>query len=262
MTETTITNDVPSGTEQLSEARVQELVDKAEGKAPEKAEEAPKLLAGKYKTTEELEKAYKELESKQGARQNEKAAEAPKEQDPAANVEGLEIPAEAVKQVADAGLDLDGLAKEYAENNGLTQETYAKLASQGLTQDIVDRFIEGEKARAREYSATIKSAVGGEDDYAKLSAWAAKNMTEAEKSAYNAAVSSGDVEQARLAVLGLKQRMTAAVGQDPDLVEGTPSSDNDGFKSDAELIAALRDPRFKKDPAYQEEVKRRAASLI
>ena len=67
-TETVETNLTPDEQDSLRVAEAQE-----QGKEPAPAEEP--LLAGKYKNTEELEKAYKELESKLGEKKEEESAE-------------------------------------------------------------------------------------------------------------------------------------------------------------------------------------------
>ena len=51
------------------------------------------------------------------------------------------------------------------------------------------------------------------------------------------------------------------MGNEPKLMSGkssnTPSSQT--FKSNAEVVAAMRDPRYKTDIAYQHEVQRKLA---
>jgi hypothetical protein len=81
-------------------------------------------------------------------------------------------------------------------------------------------------------------------------------MTDAEKSAYNTAVNSKNLETAKLAVIGLKAKYEAVNGSDPKLVEGKASATGtDGYKSWAEVTTAMSDDRYQKDPAYQNMVK-------
>ena len=58
--------------------------------------------------------------------------------------------------------------------------------------------------------------VGGADAYAEMSNWAAENMSEQEKTAYNTAVNSKDIETAKLAVVGLKAKFEKANGSEPN----------------------------------------------
>ena len=73
-----------------------------------------------------------------------------------------------------------------------------------------------------------------------------------QKTAYDTAVNSKDIETAKLAVVGLKAKFEKANGNEPNLVEGKATvSGQDGYKSWAEVTAAMSDDRYTKDPAYQ-----------
>ena len=90
--------------------------------------------------------------------------------------------------------------------------------------------------------------------------WAADNMTDEEKTAYNSAVNSKDIETAKLAVVGLKAKFEKANGNEPTLVEGKATvSGQDGYKSWAEVTRAMSDARYAKDPAYQALVQEKLA---
>ncbi|CLP71539.1 Uncharacterised protein [Mycobacterium tuberculosis] len=62
-----------------------------------------------------------------------------------------------------------------------------------------------------------------------------------------------------MAILGLKARYDAANGSEPTLLGGNAKASEDVFRSTAELTAAMKDPRYKKDPAYREDVKQKLA---
>ena len=103
--------------------------------------------------------------------------------------------------------------------------------------------------------------VGGADAYTEMSNWAADNMSEEEKTAYNTAVNSKDVETAKLAVVGLKAKFENANGNEPSLVEGKATvTGQGGYKSWAEVTAAMGDDRYQKDPAYQAMVQEKLAN--
>ena len=98
--------------------------------------------------------------------------------------------------------------------------------------------------------------VGGADAYAEMSNWAAENMSDEEKSAYNTAVNSKDIETAKLAVVGLKAKFEKANGNEPNLLEGKATvSGEKGYASWAEVTRDMSDYRYSKDPAYQALVK-------
>ena len=215
----------------------------------------PEGLPEKFNSVEDLAKSYSELEKKLGSNKEE---EAPKEDTPKEEPKNdLEI---AEKAVESAGLNMDNLATEYNEKGELDTKSYEALEKAGIPKDYVNQFIEGQKAIADQQATSIKDMVGGADAYTEMSNWAAENMSEQEKTAYNTAVNSKDIETAKLAVVGLKAKFESANGNEPSLVEGKGTiTGQDGYKSWAEVTAAMGDDRYSKDPAYQAMVQEKLA---
>ena len=213
----------------------------------------PEGLPEKFNSVEDLAKSYSELEKKLGDNK-----EAPKEEAPKTETKNdLDI---AEKAVASAGLNMETLSSEYAEKGELDAKSYDALEKAGIPKDYVNQFIEGQKAIADQQATSIKDMVGGADAYTEMSNWAADNMSEEEKTAYNTAVNSKDVETAKLAVVGLKAKFESANGNEPSLVEGKGTiTGQDGYRSWAEVTAAMGDDRYSKDPAYQAMVQDKLA---
>ena len=207
----------------------------------------PEGLPEKFKSVEDLAKSYQELEKKLGDSQS-KETEVSKDTN-----SNLDI---AEKAVETAGLNMETLASEYAEKGELDEKSYEALEKAGIPKDYVNQFIEGQKAIADQQATSIKNMVGGADAYAEMSNWAAENMSDEEKSAYNTAVNSKDIETAKLAVVGLKAKFEKANGNEPNLLEGKATvSGEKGYASWAEVTRAMSDDRYSKDPAYQALVK-------
>jgi len=207
----------------------------------------PEGLPEKFKSVEDLAKSYQELEKKLGDSQ-------PKETEVSKNDNSdLDI---AEKAVETAGLNMDTLASEYAEKGELDEKSYEALEKAGIPKDYVNQFIEGQKAIADQQASSIKNMVGGSEAYTEMTEWAAENMSDEEKSAYNTAVNSKDIETAKLAVVGLKAKFEKANGNEPNLLEGKGTvSGEKGYASWAEVTRAMGDERYSKDPAYQALVK-------
>jgi len=213
----------------------------------------PEGLPEKFKSVEDLAKSYQELEKKLGDSQP-KETEVSKED----TNSDLDI---AEKAVETAGLNMDTLASEYAEKGELDEKSYEALEKAGIPKDYVNQFIEGQKAIADQQATSIKEMVGGADAYAEMSNWAAENMSEEEKTAYNTAVNSKDLETAKLAVVGLKAKFERANGNEPTLLEGKGTvSGEKGYASWAEVTRAMGDERYSKDPAYQAMVQEKLAN--
>ena len=254
------------------------MVDSVEIKTEETTSEKPveekqstqsvQGLPEKFKSVEDLAKSYSELEKKLGE-------QTPKQEevDPvsATKLKGEEPKVEETKQentleiaedaVENAGLNFDTLAQEYAEKGQLGDESYKALEQSGIPKAYVDQFIAGQKAIGERQTDSVKTTVGGDEAYNEMASWASKNMSEGEKKAYNAAVNSADMDTVKLAVDGLRAKYQAANGTEPSLMQGkaTPVAEQ-GFESWAEVTAAMADPRYSKDPAYQEAVKQKLAN--
>lgn len=151
--------------------------------------------------------------------------------------------------------------QEFAEKGELSAESYAKLEKLGFGKDIVDSYIEGQKARVAAWEAKAHSAVGGKEKFEQMTAWASTGLSPAEIDAFNDAMVSGNEAQMMLAIQGVQAKFSAANGTQPALLGGSKGTDQvAGFRSQAEMTAAMSDPRYKKDPAYRADVEKRVGA--
>ena len=160
------------------------------------------------------------------------------------------------------GLELTAFETEFAETGALSPESYEKLSKAGIPKAMVDQYIAGQQAMATQYQAEAHAQVGGAESYTAMVGWAAANLSDADKAAFNNAVDQGG-SNAKLAIAGLNAQFKAAQGTNPTLLNGfAPSgaSDVSGFRSTAELTTAMRDPRYAKDSAYRKDVEARLAA--
>lgn len=218
----------------------------------------PAWLPEKFKTAEDMAKSYKELETKLGTPKVEAPSAEPAK--PAAGVPQVTTPDAAAKTVQDAGLDMAALSTEYNKDGALSQTTYDALAAKGIPKATVDLYIEGQKARVEQYTNTLAEGVGGRDKLNTLLLWAGTAVDAKEIESINTTLTSGNEALSKTVLAGLQARYVAAVGQDPTLVtgaEGVRGTGPQAFKSSAEVVAAMRDARYKTDPAYRAEVAKR-----
>ena len=215
----------------------------------QQTEERPSWLPEKFKSPEDFAKAYAELEKKQSQAPAQKADEKPDQQ----------TQEEAKKAVEAGGLDFNALEAEYLDG-GLSDDSYSKLEAVGIPRDVVDAYIAGQEAVAAQIRDEVVSEVGGEEAYGEMIAWASQNLSPAEIAAYDNAVDSGDMDVIKLAVEGLKARFERSVGSEPRLLSGGVTNSSEGFRSVEEMKTAMRDPRYRTDPAYRSDVERRVAS--
>ena len=214
------------------------------------------LLAGKYKNAEELEKAYVELQSKLGAKEEdtEEAAEETVEE-PEASEDTEASPAAAL---------ITSASQEYTDKGELTAETMAKF-SQMSSADLVNAYMEIQ-AQVPDDSApvsdlteadinTVKNYAGGDDSYNQIINWAQTNLDTNSQDAFDSIVNSGSVEAIKLAVSGLKAQFDEANGYEGRMLSGkAPQNSGDVFRSQAEVVRAMSDPRYDDDPAYRQDL--------
>lgn len=243
----------------------------SEAPAEDKAAEA-ELLAGKFKTPEDLVKAYKELESKLGNR-----SEEPAEADDGDSVPAMgdsEQPGKGDEEASEDGesasddegskpLDLSTFASEFAETGELSEDSFKALEASGIPREMVDQYIAGVSAIQATRGQELYSAAGGEDSFKALVKWGAANLPAEQRNAFDAAVSKAIVEGDFTTASMMVQAVKAQMGNgEPQLLNTSSQPAADGakpFESQAEMAAAMRNPRYSKDPAYVAEVQRRLA---
>ncbi len=101
----------------------------------------------------------------------------------------------------------------------------------------------------------LQDMAGGEQQYEQMLGWASDNLSEAEIDMYDDVMDSGDPAACFFAVQALMARYGDSTGVDGELLTGkSPSSVAQGFRSQAELVQAMSDPRYESDPAYRSDV--------
>lgn len=152
-------------------------------------------------------------------------------------------------------------SKAFWENGGeLTDEWYTKLADKGYPKELVDEYIAGQKAIGAQSDNSAYELVGGQEAYDKMVEWASTNYDDSQVKAYNDAIDSGDAARRDLAIGALRAAYERANGVMPARRVGGSSPANAGvapFESEAQVTAAMRDPRYREDPAFRAEVERR-----
>jgi hypothetical protein len=203
------------------------------------------LILGKFKTQEDFEKSYQELEQKLHSQ------EPLKQEEVTPNV-GVDI--EAPPEQAET-FDTTSYEEEYAENGSLSEASYENLAKQGYTKEVVDSYISGKAALAEKWVGEVKGLAGGESEYATMTAWATTNMDQGFIDSFNEAVNSKDPNKAKMAVEALKSQYTINNGSNPSLVNGTPAvATGDSYASWPEATVDLNSEKYRRDPAERDRV--------
>ena len=264
------------------------LVEEAEQRDAETLEigeqminEQEQLLAGKYRTTEDLENAYLELQRRQG--QSDDTDDAGEDQ-----VEGYEVDPytedgsvnyESAKEIygdqlgemfQEAEIDPFEMNEYFYKNEGtLSDEMYEDLSTAGLSRDVVDSYLTGIReqagyAPAADYLSdqevdSVHSIAGGAEGYDNLIAWAQQNLSQEEADNFDQVVDTGNKAAVTFAVKALMAQYEDAVGRDSTLLQGKTSR-GEAYRSMAEVVRDMNNPLYDSDESYRDDVRRKLQS--
>lgn len=220
--------------------------------------EQESLLAGKYQNAQELEKAYLELQQQFSSRDS-KADESDRD----SGGQGNET-SEGDSEEDSGSVDLKILNDlwDQAVSGEFTQETLDEINGMDA-KSVAELYLayrnDVENANAptlnEENGKQLKDMVGGEAEYQSMLEWGGKNLQPQEIDMFDAVMNKGDAVAAFWAVQALALRYQNEVGKDGNLLTGRSGVDNkDVFKSQAQVVAAMNDPRYDRDPAYRQEI--------
>ena len=216
-------------------------------------EEEARQYAGKFNNAEDLENAYLELQKKLGSNDDDDAEVDTLDEDDDDEVSpGVSLITEA--------------SDEYYANEGqISQETMERFGEMS-SQELVNAYMEiqanapeGQYAESPDLTDSemnsVYNSAGGERAYETMVNWASDNLAEKKLDAFNSIINQGNATAIQIAVAGLKSEYENAEGYEGRMLTGkaAPSS-RDVFRSQAEVVQAMKDPRYANDPAYQQDI--------
>jgi len=203
-------------------------------------QDRPEWLPEKFKSAEDMAKSYTELEKKFSSGNKE---EAPAE--PEASTE---------EPPTTSNNELTKFSDEFAAKGELSEDSFSELEKMGYPKEMVDTYLAGVKSSETADVNAVMDIVGGDEGYNDLTGWAKDNMPTKELELYNSMV-AGSTDNAKMAVEWLMSKRESAEGSEPNLVQGKPQGiTRDAFRSTAEVVEAMKDPRYKKDSAYRSDI--------
>ncbi len=206
------------------------------------------MLAGKYKNAEELESAYLELQKKLGSNDDESESEEQESQ------ESEEVDSDLFDRLWEGEMN-DEFSDELLDE--LSNADPTDLAQMHL--NYRRQMQENEPQVISEEDVTqLKGMAGGDESYTEMISWASENFSQEEIEMYDAIMDSGNAQAAFFAVQALALRYQDASGVEGELLQGKPARDSaQGFRSQAELVQAMNDPRYERDTAYRNDIMRK-----
>jgi predicted SnoaL-like aldol condensation-catalyzing enzyme len=172
---------------------------------------------------------------------------------------------EMVNQAAERGLGEDAIVRiqqEY-EEDGLSEKSYAELAAAGYSKAFVDSYIKGQEALVDSYVKSVMQFAGGEAQFQAVYAHLEVNNPDAAQSLVSA-LENRDLSTVK-AILNLAgASRTKAFGKPAarsvakNAIPAAPVRTKQiGFESQAEMISAMSDPRYRSDSKFRAEVERK-----
>ena len=221
------------------------------------------LLAGKYKDAKELEKAYVELQSKLGEKSNKADEPAGDTEDSPEGKKETEEKKEAKEDTESTVLDdlWNQATSGQEEFNKETLEQLGKMNAGDVAKMHLDyrKQIQDQGPVNKDLSEgevkELKNIVGGEKNYDNMITWANQNLSEQEVNMFDTVMERGDPLAAFFAVRSLAYRYNDAIGYDGKMLTGNaPKQGGEVFRSQAEVVKAMQDSRYERDPAYRMDV--------
>tara|TARA_B100001778_G_scaffold196594_1_gene162158 strand:+ start:1503 stop:2354 length:852 start_codon:yes stop_codon:yes gene_type:complete len=240
-----------------------------------------KRLAGKYKTAEELEAGYLELQKRLGEKpttETETTESEPEYQlysdDGAVNYETAnELYGDQLGDLFKSNdIDPFAMSKHFEENNGTLDDTmYQQLNKAGLSKSVVDSYLEGVRQSSGFSTETaapylseadvneVKTMAGGEDGYNNLMDWAGKNLDQEAAKDYDDVLATGNKSAVKFAVKALMGQYEDANGRDSKLITGKESAP-ETYRSMAEVVRDMNKPEYTQDEAFRDDVIRKLSA--
>ena len=237
-----------------------------------------KMLAGKYKSTEELETAYIELQKKLGETPATETTAEPEPEyelytdngsvnyDTANELYGEQLG----NTFKSNNIDPFAMSKHFEENGGtLSEEMYEELGKAGLAKDLVDSYLDGVRNRTGVQPTAsplteanineIKNIANGNDGYESLMEWAGKNLNKEDIQNYDDVLATGNLSAIKFAVKALMGQYEDANGRDSKIITGKESP-QDSYRSMAEVVRDMNKPEYQNDEAFRDDVLRKLSA--
>lgn len=163
------------------------------------------------------------------------------------------------------GVDFETAVSEYSEKGVLSDATMDALEKAGYPKAVVEGFIKSRQILENQYTSAVYEAAGGEEAYSRMTQWAAANLPKADIEAFNTAIDSGNLGTVKLIMGGIRSAMGEAMTQkhgtsNPSVMGGSATtSPTGGFADKAEMVKAMSDKRYCRDPQYTKLVESRMA---
>ena len=154
------------------------------------------------------------------------------------------------KDLAERNVDFKALEEEYNKNGQLSSASLEALANAGYPKEVVDAYISGVEA----------GFAGGEDEYRQVAQFVNSQGEKAVQD-FNDTINTGNLGVINMVIQGVKANMKAVNGTTNQTILGQSTggtADNtNAYLSKQQMLDAMNDPRYDKDPIYRKQVEQK-----
>jgi len=228
--------------------------------AEQEQQEEQQRILGKFNSTEDLAKAYQELEKKLGQGLTTPDPESPSAPQGYAPEQAIEVYGqEAVEALAGKGVNLAEVMWQADQGQDISSHYDTLAEAFNVPRQVVENYVsKAMTASAPEAAgltaddaAQIKAMVGGDAGFQQLSQWAIQNLDPQELADYNAAVDSGNKQAATWALKAIQARANSNAPAEPRLISGGRPPAVEKFESRQQVLDAMNKRNDKGQKLYE-----------
>lgn len=164
------------------------------------------------------------------------------------------------KDLAERNVDFKSLEEEYTKNGQLSSASLEALANAGYPKEVVDAYISGVEATQEKFYNAVVGFAGGEDEYRQVAQFVSSQGDKAVQD-FNDTINTGNLGVINMVIQGVKANMKAVNGTTNQVILGQSTggtADNtNAYLSKQQMLDAMNDPRYDKDPIYRKQVEQK-----
>lgn len=160
---------------------------------------------------------------------------------------------------------VQSIMQEYIDTQKLSEESLKQLEEHGFSRKFVNNYIAGQQAMVERMAQGLVNFVGGSDNWEAITDYLEKNDTDTLDSLQEA-LDSNNIRQVKTiltltqktinsnktAKFGTKSNRSVTKSAKPQIQ--TQTNNVKGFTSTQEMVDAMSDKRYARDPKYRSEV--------
>lgn len=164
------------------------------------------------------------------------------------------------KDLAERNVDFKSLEEEYTKNGQLSSASLEALANAGYPKEVVDAYISGVEATQEKFYNAVVGFAGGEDEYRQVAQFVSSQGDKAVQD-FNDTINTGNLGVINMVIQGVKANMKAVNGTTNQTIlgqsTGGTANNTNAYLSKQQMLDAMNDPRYDKDPIYRKQVEQK-----